>query len=101
MTTAPTRRRRRRPASFFLGAAALALSLGAACVGSGNPGTDLLFMLIGVGGAIGTIMLASRRGVMTTGVVVMTFVFWPAALIHVLTKERDPEKLGIGPSSND
>lgn len=100
MTTAPTRRRHRRPASFFVGAA-LALSLGAACVGSGNPGTDLLFMLIGVGGAIGTIMLASRRGVMTTGVVVMTFVFWPAALIHVLTKERDPEKLGIGPSSND
>lgn len=100
MTTAPTRRRRRRPASVFVGAA-LALSLGAACVGSGNPGTDLLFMLIGVGGAIGTIMLASRRGVMTTGVVVLTFVFWPAALIHVLTKERDPEKLGIGPSSND
>lgn len=100
MTTAPNRRRRRRPASFFV-VAALALSLGAACVGSGNPGTDLLFMLIGVGGAIGTIMLASRRGVMTTGVVVMTFVFWPAALIHVLTKERDPEKLGIGPSSND
>ena len=100
MTTAPTRRRRRRPASSFVGAA-LALSLGAACVGSGNPGTDLLFMLIGVGGAIGTIMLASRRGVMTTGVVVMTFVFWPAALIHVLTKDRDPEKLDIGPSSND
>lgn len=101
MTTAPTRRRRRRPASFSLGAVALALSLGAACVGSGNPGTDILFMLIGVGGAIGTILLASRRGVMTTGVVVMTFVFWPAALIHVLTKERDPEKSAIGPPSND
>ena len=101
MTTAPIRRRRRQHASIFLCAAAPALSLGAGCVGSGNVGTDLLLMLIGVGGAIGTIVLASRRGVMTTGVVVMTFVFWPAALIHVLTRERHTEKSGTGPPSND
>lgn len=101
MTTAPTRRRRRLPASLLLCAAAPALSLGAGCVGSGNVGTDILLMLIGVGGAIGTIALASHRGVMTTGVVVMTFVFWPAALIHVLTRERNPEKPDIGTPSND
>lgn len=89
MTAAPTRRRRRAAAASSLPWMALALVFGAAACDPTIPdGVEFVLIAIGLGGPILTVVLASRRGEMTLGVVLLALFIWPVGLIYVLGRGK-------------